>query len=126
MAEQKLSAAFKTLIAEAANQDENGMYHVASVMANRAKRRGTDMDTEATRPFQFTGYMRKDLDQFVAKQPKQVHEQAYRAMQRALTQPASTATHYVTTGLYKSKKRPSWVGKMKVVGTVGDHIFLQE
>lgn len=127
MSEDKpLSDTEKTLLAEGASEGEEGMYHIASVMHNRAKKSKTTTDDEVNRPFQFSGRVRKDLDEFVAKQPKETHEAMKRANQRASEKPASEATHYITLKLYNSNKRPSWVNKLKKVGVVGNHIFFKE
>ena len=123
---EKLTDTEKVLLGEAANQGEEGMWHVASVMVNRARLRGTTTDKEVNKPFQFSARMRTDLDQFVAKQPPEVLAAARRAIARASEAPSSDATHYMTANLYGSKKRPSWAGKMQVVGQVGDHVFLRE
>lgn len=116
----------KTVLAEGASEGEEGMYHIASVINNRSKRSGKTTDDEVNKPMQFSGRWRKDLDSFVAKQPKETHDAMRRAMKRAAEKPASDATHYVTTKLHNSSKRPSWVGKMDVVGVVGNHVFMKE
>lgn len=114
----------KTIIAEAAGEGEEGMYAVASVIANRAKRRRLTPEQVVDQPAQFTGRWRKDLDAFIAKQPPAVLQAAQRALERAQKEPLGGADHYLTNDLYNSAKRPSWAGKMDVTQTVGRHTFL--
>ena len=122
----KLTDTEKVLIGEAASEGEEGMYHAASVMVNRARKHKTTTDKEANRPFQFSARMRTDLDKFVGKQPPETVEAARRAIKRANESPASDADHYMTNKLYNDKKkRPSWSNDMDVVGVVGKHTFLR-
>lgn len=115
----------KTIIAEAAGEGEEGMYAVASVIANRAKRRGKTPKEIVNQPKQFTGRWRKDLDAFVSAQPPEVIEAAQRAWQMAQENPITSADHYLTSELYNDKKRrPSWASKMGIVATIGGHTFL--
>ena len=124
--EKKLTDTEKTILAEGASEGEEGMYHIASVMHNRAKKRKTTTDDEVNRPFQFSGRVRKDLDDFVTKQPKETHEAMKKANERAAKKPASDSTHYITLKLYNSDKRPNWANVFKKVGVVGNHIFFKE
>lgn len=102
------------------------MWHVASVMHNRVNKKRPSLDHVVNEPFQFSARARKDLDAFVGKQTPEVHAAAERAMARAATERATDATHYMTSKLYGSAKRPSWAGKMDVAGVIGNHTFLRE
>jgi len=119
-----LDDVIKTIISEAAGEGEEGMYAVASVISNRAKRRKLTPQQVVNQPQQFTGRWRKDLDAFIAKQPPAVIEQAKRAWKKAQTESIPGIDHYLTNDLYKSNKRPSWANKMGVVKTLGAHTFL--
>lgn len=114
-----------TILAEAAGEDERGMYAVASVIANRAARRKKTPVQVVNEPAQFSGRWRKDLEAFVARQPKAAVEAAQRAWARAQVEPMPGVDHYLTTDLYRDeKKRPDWSTKMGGRQEIGKHTFL--
>jgi spore germination cell wall hydrolase CwlJ-like protein len=113
----------KTILAEAAGEGEEGMYAVASVIFNRAQQRKLDPIAVVNQPYQFSGRWRKDLDEFVSRQPSETLEAMRRAVARAKKDPLP-ADHFLTTELYASPQRPAWATQMRAVKTIGNHIFL--
>lgn len=121
-----LPFAVKTILAEGANQGPEGMAAIASVLVNRATKRKTTPDYEAARAAQFTGAHRKDLEAFVSQQSPEVQQAAVNAYALAQHHPTTSATHYITTKLYKSSARPGWSKKIHTLGEIGDHTFLED
>lgn len=115
----------RVLVGEAAGEGAEGMRRVARVIHTRAKERRLSVDDVVRQPKQFSAYDRKDLDAFILKQPRQVVDAAYEAMQLA-EQDGPWATNYVTRQLYDSPGRPSWIGKMKVIDRYGNHVFMRD
>lgn len=113
----------KTLIAEAADQDDEGMYAVASTFVNRAARRKQTLEQVVNAPAQYTGRWRKHLDQFVAQQGPEVAARAQRALERAKAKPLPGLDHYTTTELMQ-RKPPSWSRNMGGRRTIGGHLFM--
>lgn len=112
-----------TILAEAAGEGEEGMYAVASVIANRAKRRKLTPSQVVNQKHQFSGRERKDFWEFVGRQSAEAEYAARRAWQRAQADPIPGLDHYVTTDLYNSPQRPAWLNKMGGARTIGNHIF---
>ena len=129
-----LDDVLKTIIAEGASEGEQGMYAIASVIVNRAKRRSKTpqaivnhhaKNAKGVDVWQFTGRARKDLDRFVASQGPEVLAAAQRAWQRAQQSPMPGVDHYLTTELYNdSTRRPSWSQAMGGLQAVGRHTFM--
>ena len=115
----------KTIVGEGANQDPEGLYAIASTIVNRARKRGKTLEQIVNQPHQYTGRWRKDLDDFVAKQPPSVLKAAQEALQKAIKNPIPGIDHYMTNRLYNSPHRPSWTNKMKIFKVIGDHTFLK-
>ena len=129
----------KTLIAEAAGEDDEGMYAVASTFVNRAKRRGKSLhevvnenrvNKKGVRVWQYSGRSRQDLDRFIAKQGPEVLQRARRALERAQQNPMTGLDHYLTTPLYnKIRNTPGadpahWSQTMGGLRTIGGHTFM--
>ena len=108
-----------TILSEAAGEGEEGMYAVASVIANRSQRRKKTPVQVVDEPYQFSGRWRKDLDAFVARQPKQAVEMATRAWARAQLEPMPKVDHYYKQGT----DEPSWAPTMRSMGRVGKHLL---
>lgn len=119
-----MNAILKTLLAEGAGEGEEGMHAIASVIVNRANRRGLTPEQVVNQPQQFTGRWRKDLDAFAERQPAEVKAAAQRAWERAQTAPIPGIDHYLTTQLLRSSKRPRWATQMGGQREIGQHTFL--
>lgn len=131
MPKRSLSPAVQAVLSEAAGEGWEGMWRVAKVLHSRSllpRWKGMTLDQVALQPKQFSGMARPDLQAFLDKQPQSVVDEATRAVAQAPTQMGGKpyADHYVTEELFKSPKRPDWVGKMKVVERYGNHVFMSE
>ena len=107
---------------EAANQGEDGIRMVLSVARNRAKRRGTDVYTELTRPKQFSAYGNKKL--------KNHYKPVEKTIDKWIDSDEDTvngARNYMTKKAYNkfSKNPKHWASKMYISKTVGDHVVLK-
>lgn len=113
---EKRLLVYRTLIAEAANQGQEGMYAVGCVMRNRAwNLKG------------FSGARRKDLEGFVQRQPRSVRADAERVVESLLGGQHDVtlgATHYENIGAFG---KPWWVDAGECVQTVqiGSHAFFK-
>lgn len=117
------SAIIKTILAEAAGEDEEGMVAVASTIVNRSRRRHLTPEQVVNQPNQFTGRWRTDLDRFVARQPSETVQMAERAWQRAQHHPIPGIDHYLTNDLARSPSRPGWAASMGGQRIIGHHTF---
>ena len=125
----KLPDSIRALIGEAAGEDDEGMVRVAKVIHTRARQRNLSVDAVVRQPKQFSAMERKDLDQFILRQPKGTTDRAFAAMERAgkdVGKGKEFANHYLSQVLYNSPERPSWAKDMKVVDRHGGHIFLSD
>lgn len=129
MAQQDLSPTIRAIIGEAAGEGPEGMLRVAKVILTRADQRRLHPDEIVMQPRQFSAMARPDLEQFIAKQPPSVVRDAHAALEEATktwNPHRPYATHYMTTALHQSPKRPAWANRMKVVERYGGHVFLNE
>lgn len=113
----------KTILAEAAGEGPEGMYAVASVINNRARRRGKTPQQIVNEPYQFAGRARPDLDRFVELQRPEIQQAATDAWMRALQQPIPDVDHFLSNDLANSPRRPQWSTKMRPITTIGNHTF---
>ena len=100
------------ILAEAAGEPFEGQQWVACTMFNR----GWNLDG-------YSGARRSDLEDFVRRQPEATRQSAKLALRSAPGFNCFGADHYVTTDLYHRKA--GWWRKLKVIRTVGNHIFLK-
>mgnify|MGYP001565313674 FL=1 len=132
----------QVILGESVGDGPRGMEFVASVLATRAKRRGTTLEQEALRSalnergvrvYQFTAAGRPDLAEFAQAQPQLLQDAArliaQDAMQPTYVPSYPNIEHYVTKGLFRQRDTlPSthWLHKMDAVGTIGSHVALQQ
>lgn len=110
-----LSLVEKTIIAEAASEGYQGMYAVGCVIRNR------NWSLQG-----FAGASRKDLDDFIQRQPRSTLESAVRIVSqlRNGSQDATGgATHFENVDAFGV---PWWAKEMSVTKKVGAHTFYKE
>lgn len=116
---------------EAASEGQEGMQAVASVIANRMIRRNKTAYEVVTESKQFSAYEDMAMCERNIKTAAVMEICTDMTRKLLLCQgseikfPDNTdgADHYITVSLYKSKKCPSWIRKMKYTKTIGRHIF---
>lgn len=102
----------RVILGEAADQGLQGMTAVAEVIRRRG---GLES---------FCAARRKDLPEFVARQPERVRRLAHRAWKRSQhTNVARGATHFENERAFG---RPRWARQMRVAARVGDLVFYRE
>ena len=103
--------AVSIILGEAANQGPAGMQAVGEVL----RRVG---------PSKFSTLKRKDLKQFIARQPQWVHRIAQKAWENSAKSDLSRgATHYENV---KAFGRPRWARNMVETTRIKDHVFFKE
>jgi len=109
---------YKGLIGEAVGEGYNGMLAVACVYRNRL-RRGLTLGCVALK--------RKDLDEFVNRQPKRYIRMAKKIVRLVFEEDCpditNGATHYENIELYGI---PWWAVDMKETTIIGRHTFMIE
>lgn len=102
------------LVSEAGDQGYGGLLAVAEVLRNRGWRTAG-----------FSGLHRKELHDFVSRQPRRVFRDARRAIAEARrgSDTVKGATHFDNVGAFG---RPRWASGMRQVAEVGSHVFWRE
>lgn len=120
----------KVIAGEAASEGEKGMHAVANVIQNRMKLKNKTAKEIITEPHQFSAYKDKNLMNRNYKEVKEYTDFLQNNLEDKNKIPDITggATHYVTKDLYnKEKNNPnSWISKMKVTTTIGNHVFMKK
>ena len=108
---------WKGLLAEAASDGYDGMYAVACVVRNRLVCGMNDG---------LEGLKRKDLNEFVKKQPKYVQLKAKLIVRQVFEYKYQDTTcgamHFVNV----HNCSPDWIKWMKYCRTIGSHTFMKE
>ena len=114
-----------TVIAEAAGEGDDGMAAVASVIRNRADKRGKSPAEIVREPKQFTGYEAPGPDAVKAMQDPQMRARAASIVDRVLAGELPDVTggadHY-----HADYVQPDWASKMPQTAKVGRHIFYRD
>ena len=114
-----------TVIAEAAGEGDDGMAAVASVIRNRADKRGKSLADIVREPKQFTGYEAPGPDAVKAMQDPQMRARAASIVDRVLAGELPDVTggadHY-----HADYVQPDWASKMPQTAKVGRHIFYRD
>lgn len=117
----------QVIAGEAAGEGQKGMQAVANVIHNRMNKTGKSAEQIVTKPKQFSALADKTM---MNRNYKQVKDQADSIAKDLEKLPDITngATHYVTKTLYNKKKDnpDSWISKMQVTATIGNHVFMKE
>ena len=117
----------QVIAGEAAGEGQRGMQAVANVIHNRMNKTGQSAEQIVKKKKQFSALSDK---QMMDRNYEQVKDQADKIANDLEKLPDITngATHYVTKSLYnKRKDNPkSWISKMEVVATIGNHVFMKE
>ena len=115
---------------EGASEGEVGMQAIVNVIQNRLKnprRYGRTAKKVVTKKYAFSAYADKAL---MARNYKQVKPIADKLVANIGKLPDITggADHYMTKAMYNKKMQNpnSWVQKMEVTKTIGNHVFMKE
>lgn len=120
---------------EARGEPADGKIAVLQVIKNRAEKNNTYPAVECLKPYQFSCWNKNDpnypkLQAFLKDMSKFdpfYLNLAKRVLNGDLAFPALANCYwYMTKSLYDSPKRPKWADKLKVLATIGNHVFLGE
>jgi spore germination cell wall hydrolase CwlJ-like protein len=117
---------------EARGESPLGKALVCQTILNRTrdlkKRWPRTIQGVVCQPLQFSSFNRNDPNVTVyPTEGEPAWIECVGASQRALAAdpPLTTANHYLTTSLFKSKLKPLWADPSKVLITEGHHVFLE-
>ena len=108
----------QTVAKEASNQSIEAQTYVASTLVNRAKRRGSSLEREAFRPWQ---YSCNNSGVHLKPRTKTELARARLALEAAISNPAPV-THYFDDSI----KKPTWAAKLTFVKKIGRLNFYRE
>jgi len=119
----------KVIAGEAAGEGYQGMLAVANVIHNRMKLHGKSAYQIISARSQFSAFKMPKLMERNYKEVKDIVDDLVEQL-NALEDITNGATHYVTKEVWnkhlKNPRYQSWLKDMKVVKTLGNHIFFRE
>lgn len=113
----------KTIAMESANQSDEGMYLVASVIVNRASVSGKTLLAICKAPKQFSCWNSPKWarEWCTSHFDQKARKRAKKAIEMAIIAPFPEINHYHTKAV-----RPYWANKLVRVKVEGQHVFYRE